>query len=454
MRIAEIREWELFQNLVRALYVADRGNAFQLVDDAGGDGGLDGYDNERKVLYAVYCPRKPANDRTYLEKALRDLAKAVRLRDEGRYPIETFAFVTPQHVREPVVRTLREEAQAAGLDAVSIGTTHLEDLFLRHPHVRERFPQLSYPEIQQAIQDLTSEINRLSEAQAGPSPSPSGDSPGAEARLFSGIAFPRLYALQERIFSGDPEAVEELEQLRLESSVPEERLAAVLLATRVAGDQLDFARVRDLAASGLALAEALEHEPALAVLQAEKARALTMDLVRLDLDTAAQISMGNRIGFHLVTTEDQQRLERKMEAMISESESLFSAAFENAWERPNLEASFMVLLLYASSMAQRMFPFEYLKRVGELGPHSETPELLKHRVERAYEVAIRIATVLEDDRFLSMAYSNFANDLRIFGEAGRAKSHAKRALELANELDDPDLKWRPEKLLAGLEDAE
>ena len=130
MRIADIREPQLFQDLVVALFVAERGEAFQVVDDSGGDGGLDGYDLERQVLYAVYCPEKQASDSRYQTKALSDLAKAKSLRDDGGYEIETFAFVTPQHVREPVLRALLAEAKAMGFKAISLGTTHLEQLFL------------------------------------------------------------------------------------------------------------------------------------------------------------------------------------------------------------------------------------------------------------------------------------------------------------------------------------
>ena len=41
MRISDIRDPNLFQRLVRKLMIAEHGFDYQVVDDSGGDGGLD-----------------------------------------------------------------------------------------------------------------------------------------------------------------------------------------------------------------------------------------------------------------------------------------------------------------------------------------------------------------------------------------------------------------------------
>src|SRR5687768_7973541 len=43
MKIAELKDPALFQDLVRKLMLAEHGSAYQVVDDSGGDGGLDGF---------------------------------------------------------------------------------------------------------------------------------------------------------------------------------------------------------------------------------------------------------------------------------------------------------------------------------------------------------------------------------------------------------------------------
>ena len=93
--------------------IAEFGASYQVVDDAGGDSGLDGYDADSKTLHAFYCPEKP-DTANFGRKLQGDLDKAKALRDEKGYEIDVFAFITPQPLREPLLRRVRHEATANG----------------------------------------------------------------------------------------------------------------------------------------------------------------------------------------------------------------------------------------------------------------------------------------------------------------------------------------------------
>lgn len=45
----------LFDRVCKALLVAEYGADFVVVNDAGGDGGLDGYDPKTGTLFSAYC---------------------------------------------------------------------------------------------------------------------------------------------------------------------------------------------------------------------------------------------------------------------------------------------------------------------------------------------------------------------------------------------------------------
>ena len=106
MKIADIRDPAVFQRLVHRLMVAERGADFHIPDDSGGDRGNDGYDADRGILYAIYCPEKPATA-DYRNKGLKDLQKAVHLAAQPGYSIKKWVFVTPTSLREQLQAELR-----------------------------------------------------------------------------------------------------------------------------------------------------------------------------------------------------------------------------------------------------------------------------------------------------------------------------------------------------------
>jgi hypothetical protein len=166
MRISEIRDPNLFQRLMRKLMIAEHGIDYQVVDDAGGDGGLDGFNRTTGDLHAFYCPEKPLSAR-YRQKYQSDLVKARQLRDEKQYLIRRFVFVTPEPMREPEQRTLRDLARKENFeDGINLGGEHLEVLLTNHPEILPQFPEISYPQVEQKLDRILKAVEQLQNSPA------------------------------------------------------------------------------------------------------------------------------------------------------------------------------------------------------------------------------------------------------------------------------------------------
>jgi hypothetical protein len=145
--------------------ISEHGLEYQVVDDSGGDGGLDGFCRTTGDLHAIYCPEKPASAR-FRQKFETDLKKAVVLRDKKQYPIKRFIFVTPEPLREPDQRTLRDLAQRIGFDdGINIAAEHLEALFAKHEELLPQFSELSYPQLEKTLNRVAEKIEQIHRAQ-------------------------------------------------------------------------------------------------------------------------------------------------------------------------------------------------------------------------------------------------------------------------------------------------
>ncbi|MBV8833204.1 MAG: hypothetical protein JO097_01925 [Acidobacteriaceae bacterium] len=160
MKIAEIRDPAIFQQLVQRLMVAESGPDFHLPDDSGGDRGNDGYNAVTGTLYAIYCPEK-RETADYRRKAFSDLTKAAQLATEPGYSIRRWVFVTPTALRERLQAELREAAAAVGLTAGFLSDAHLEDLLRKHQHLRDEVPALEYPEVARQLDAIRAPLSPL-----------------------------------------------------------------------------------------------------------------------------------------------------------------------------------------------------------------------------------------------------------------------------------------------------
>jgi hypothetical protein len=161
MKISEIRNPQTFQDLCQSLLCAEF-NDTQIVRDSSGDGGIDAYVPSKETLYAMYCPETvPAPKKYYQRKIRADLEKAVKLRDEKRYIINRWIFLTPEPMAEDLHRYLANKVSEAGIaEGTNQSELHLQNLLLKHPHLRSQFPQLINADLESVLDEIHSEIRK------------------------------------------------------------------------------------------------------------------------------------------------------------------------------------------------------------------------------------------------------------------------------------------------------
>jgi hypothetical protein len=145
--------------------ICEHGVEYQVVDDSGGDGGLDGFNRATGDLHAFCCPEKPLVAR-FRQKFKDDLEKARQLRDEKGYPIKRFVFITPEALREPDQRMIRDCARETGFDdGINMSAEHLEVLLTRNMEIVPQFPELSYPQIEQKLDRVLNVVEQMQRSQ-------------------------------------------------------------------------------------------------------------------------------------------------------------------------------------------------------------------------------------------------------------------------------------------------
>lgn len=164
--ISQITSSDLFSRLTKALLASEHKD-FQTIDDSGGDAGNDGYSESQETLFQLYCPEKPAkaDDATYKSKIKKDLDKAKKLLDSGKYKIKNWVFVTPRELREPVQTYLRTEATARDMSGIAWSGTTLTGLFAKHTHLRSQFPELIQPDIEAQIGGITERLDSVNDVK-------------------------------------------------------------------------------------------------------------------------------------------------------------------------------------------------------------------------------------------------------------------------------------------------
>ncbi len=166
--IALINSPDEFSKLCKCLFAAEFDD-FQTIDDSGGDKGNDGYSEHKKRLFQIYCPRKPlkADDLRYKSKIKKDLNKAKKLVDSGKYTIQEWIFVTPAELRENVQTYIREEAEKKGFVGMAWASPKLMELLAKYPYLQNQFPDLILPNIAQKMDLLYATISESTKCTKG-----------------------------------------------------------------------------------------------------------------------------------------------------------------------------------------------------------------------------------------------------------------------------------------------
>jgi hypothetical protein len=320
---------------------------------------------------------------------------------------------------------------------------------------------LTYPQVLSELQEMNRKLDNLIGAASPTAEQRNADPPSAATdtlagkqpveyltELLPGFRSDKLAALQRELYGGEPGATHRLEQFRLEALDPRERAVALLIETDFAAEQLDFSKVERIAAEGWRLTKDTGSMAEAALFAARQAHAMNMVMGGQEMDFIARLGMSATVGVPMVSTREAGWYDREVPQRRSAINDLFKTAYEYARTSRNLVALFRVALLYAHATTHAALVLQVPGN--ELLRHDKDEEVarLKGIVEAAYDLAISVARAMSSQEFLGTAYSNFANDLRSFGEIDRAVAHAQRGLALALEAEDDRQVRKTQQLLS------
>jgi hypothetical protein len=147
-----------FARLCNAILEAEHGDDFLVIDDDQADRGNDGYLKSKKTLFAMHCFKRVQNQSIEAEirkKMIGDLGKAVALRDEGIWDIDSWIFISNYPVSEAVASRLVSKGHECGIDVGWRGPDFLARAMQAHPRVAERFPALEVNSISEQLRELS-----------------------------------------------------------------------------------------------------------------------------------------------------------------------------------------------------------------------------------------------------------------------------------------------------------
>lgn len=460
MRICDITIPDMFQNLVHALLAAEHGLDFQTVDDAAGDGGVDGYLCTNKTLFAIYCPERRTVGKYLRQKIRSDLKKAKERRDSGEYDIDRWVFVTPMPLTRDISVFLTQEARRHDFRGISMSGLHLEDLFQRHTHIQSRFIDLSIPNLRDDLARIETKIDAFTETVAASgekrnitelseSLNKEGDqekvSQQTGSTLFSRDyeiltnLFPDQYKISDRLLDaqdlylkGDVTAtVAAIEDLRLRPRDLTEELWGTIFAVQfeeMKNTHMDMSAIERYCRRGIFLSEKLDRPLASIFFKAKLSYILDRKFSDIDIDMYHRIQIINFTGVPIVTQIDQQRAIETMKVLREDADKYFEEAYNLALDC-NLGFGFCLTLFMRTAALHLRWIFHSAVPGCEKLAQYEKGQIVNHT-----ETLIRICSLLKDDELLSRAYCNSAL-YSLFDDRTKAKRHAQTALEIAHTIE-------------------
>lgn len=146
-----------FQNFFGQLSSAELPD-FLAVEGAGGDKGFDGLSD--KTAYQVYYPSIKTSKK-YIKKIDDDVAKVQKSKSELGIVIEKWVFVVPEDLGIDVVAHLQKKSQETGMQCTYWGATKLTELLNKHSHVKNAFPGIFLPDLQEEMSGLQGSISKF-----------------------------------------------------------------------------------------------------------------------------------------------------------------------------------------------------------------------------------------------------------------------------------------------------
>lgn len=433
-QIAQTVDPVLFTRLCNSLFTAQHQHAYQVVDGTRGDEGNDGWLDSERRIFAIYCPTKPERrtDADYRDKACGDLEKAARLRDDKRYPVERWTFVTPRKLSNGVVMAIRRRGEELGIEVNHVEATYLAGLLLKHPELVKDFPEYHVSQ----IEDLLKKVLESPEVrEPKPSPEPEHD-------IFNYLAVKEAavkdQALKEVITlreSADRVAAKRaLRALIYRSTNPMVQINAVIALMDFFDPMADdLADLANLCESARGAARRTGSKSAEAYLLAQRGYYQSFEFGMLLAERYAQMMAEQQIGLSLENPSVVAERQRRLEQLSKGFTEAFSGALELAGASKSGPAIAAVLISIGNAAGQRTITLM------QTGPRAAF-EHERDTCKRALLAAKDIYAQLGDEHGVANAQFNLANQIRFVGEVEEAKALVDAVIPIAEKYGDEDMR--------------
>lgn len=197
-----------------------------------------------------------------------------------------------------------------------------------------------------------------------------------------------------------------------------------------------------LCGHGLEIAKQLASERFAAVLLSHRALFRVQKWVDEDFEFYSKIIIGNAIGFHTVTPEEQAKCAAGLHEIQKDVENDIKTAYDSANKSKDPEVIGGVLNNHISILG-----IEGLHRKNcNMGGW----EYCRDRVKERFRVGKDFLVKTRQEGMLAYLYHNSANQLRFFNETEQSIGLAKEAIRLAEKVGNEDLLVRARELLSRL----
>jgi hypothetical protein len=437
-QIAQTVDPVLFTRLCRTVFAAEYGHAYQVIDGTRGDGGNDGWLATERRIFAIYCPVKPEGrtDAQYRQKAFSDLEKAKLLRDNGRFPVARWTFITPRPLSNDVIVAIRQRGEAFGIEANHIEATRLSVLLLKHRELLKEFPDYHVSRLEELLRTAldTPEAREPTAAEASPADPSSID-------IFNWVAVKEAAARDERLKevvalreSSDRAAAKRgLRALVYSSTEPIVQINATAgLFDHFDPMQDNISNLVSMCEAARGAARRVNSKAAEAYLLAQRGFYQSFEFGTLVMQRWVNIMMEQSIGLSLEDPAVVAQRQKRLEELSKGYTEAFKGALELAHESKSGAAMAAVLICMGNAAGQRAIT---LSHIGPKAGFENERDVCK----RALLAAKDIYAQLGDEHQVANAQFNLANQIRFFGEIEEAKELVKAVIPIAEKYGNEDL---------------
>ena len=416
-----------FTRLCNAVFTDIYGRDFQVIDGSRGDNGNDGYVSSERRMLAMHCPVKPEQKRDtgYLDKIKSDLAKAVKLRDEGKYAIAAWTFITPRKLSDDVVGAMRAMGEQCGIQISHQEATFLANELHRREHLIRGFPSLEQVRLEALLKEVLAAVRPSESEREGQS----APEPAAQVTAQDTLGDARFHELATNVPSD--EAKSELKALAYKTVDPILEINAILLLCRWfdpadddVGEWLSFADrgVQRAKQARLAGPEALFH--------AQKASLLAYTFNKILIEHHYSTLADSLLGFGATPLDDDGK-ERvgQMRALEQSLNDEASTAFSIVNGNRDPEAVSAVLLVLGTAVGQLA---HMQKAIGATARADRYLAQCKSMLMAAKDAAAAGG----DELGATNAAFNLANQIRWHGNTKEALELVRASIPVAEKYGD------------------